>query len=320
MALSEPLPSLDEILESIGVGGQRLATLDATEGAAGNISVCVGWPVEVRRHFPIAETIELPVPAPHLAGHRVVVTGSGRRLRDLGRRPLANLGVVVIDPGGTQGVLHTAHERLFTTLTSEWNSHLAVHQDQVARRGIDFQAVVHAQPPHLTYLSHIPAYRDTKAMNAAILRWEPESIVSLSQGIEVLEFMIPGSDELQAAKDEPDLTKQIPAKGTFDSTGIHLEGGLAFRPERRVAGFHATFPETGRSGMAIISAEEAVYFPPGEPVPGRPDLSGGWVLYQTFPEDLPGGPPEALTPLGPRRYFLKVRDADFDRQYAKIAP
>ena len=39
MALSDPLPSLDEILESFGVGGQRLATLDATEGAAGNISV-----------------------------------------------------------------------------------------------------------------------------------------------------------------------------------------------------------------------------------------------------------------------------------------
>jgi rhamnulose-1-phosphate aldolase len=36
-------------------------------------------------------------------------------------------------------------------------------------------------------------------MNAAILRWEPESIVSLSQGIEVLEFMIPGSDGMQAA-------------------------------------------------------------------------------------------------------------------------
>ena len=55
---------------------------------------------------------------------------------------------------------------------------------------------------NLTYLSHIPAYRDTAAMNARILRWEPESIVSLSAGIGVLEFMIPGSAELMAANVE----------------------------------------------------------------------------------------------------------------------
>ena len=86
---SEPFPELDEILASIGEGGRRVAAIDAGEGAAGNISVCIGWPIEVRRRFPIAEPIELPVPAPHLAGHTVIVTGSGRRLRDLAANPVA---------------------------------------------------------------------------------------------------------------------------------------------------------------------------------------------------------------------------------------
>jgi lipopolysaccharide export system permease protein len=127
------------------------------------------------------------------------------------------------------------------------------------------------------------------------------------------EFVIPRiADELQAAKDDPDRTKEVPVRGTFDSTGVHLEGGLGFRAERRVKGFYVTFPETGPVGMSHLGAEEAVYYPPGEPVPGRPELSGGWVLYQTTPEEIPGGPPAALTPLGPRRYFLKVRDADFE--------
>ena len=202
MALTDPLPSLDEILESIGLGGQRLATLDATEGAAGNISVCVGWPLEVRRQFPIAETIELPLPAPHLAGHRLIVTGSGRRLRDLGRRPLANLGVVIVDRSGTHGVLHTAYERLFTALTSEWNSHLAVHEDTVERTGTNFHAVVHAQPPHLTYLSHVPAYADEGEFSRRVLRWEPETVIALPAGIGVLPFMVPGSGELMAANVE----------------------------------------------------------------------------------------------------------------------
>jgi rhamnulose-1-phosphate aldolase len=54
---------LDEILASIGAGGSHVAAIEASEGAAGNISVCIGWPIEVRRRFPIVEEIELPQPA-----------------------------------------------------------------------------------------------------------------------------------------------------------------------------------------------------------------------------------------------------------------
>jgi len=202
MGLTEPLPALDEILDSIGEGGRRIANIDAGEGAAGNVSVCVGWPIEVRRRFPVAEEIDLPVPAPHLAGHTVIVTGSGRRLRDIAARPAANLGAVTINEGGGGGVLHTSHERLFETLTSEWNSHLAVHDDTVARTGTNFHAVVHAQPPHLTYLSHVPAYADEAVFNGRVMRWEPETIVQLPAGIGVLPFMLPGSGTLMAANVE----------------------------------------------------------------------------------------------------------------------
>jgi len=202
MALGEPLPGLGELLESIGAGGTRLATIDAAEGAAGNVSVCLGWPIEVRRRFPNAEPIELPVPAPHLAGHTVIVTGSGRRLRDLAANPVANLGVVVIAADGVEATLWTSPSRLFERLTSEWNSHLAVHDDTVARTGTNFHAVVHAQPPHLTYLSHVPAYRDEAYFNSRVMRWEPETIVQLPAGIGVLPFMLPGSMTLGEANVE----------------------------------------------------------------------------------------------------------------------
>jgi rhamnulose-1-phosphate aldolase len=201
VALTDPLPELDELLASIGEGGRRVAAIDAGEGAAGNISVCIGWPIEVRRTFPFSEPLELPVPAPHLAGHTILVTGSGRRLRDLPANPVANLGAVRIGGDGV-ATLHTAPARLFERLTSEWNSHLAVHDDTVARSGTNFHAVVHAQPPHLTYLSHIPAYQDEAHFNARVMRWEPESIVALPQGIGILPFMVPGSAELMAANVE----------------------------------------------------------------------------------------------------------------------
>jgi rhamnulose-1-phosphate aldolase len=202
MALPEPFPELDEILVSIGEGGRRVAAIDAGEGAAGNISVCVGWPIEIRRRFPLSAPIDLPVPAPHLAAHTIIVTGSGRRLRDLAADPAANLGAVRIAADGVTATLHTAPTRLFERLTSEWNSHLAVHDDTVARTGSNFHAVVHAQPPHLTYLSHIPAYRDEAHFNGRVMRWEPETIVALPGGIGVLPFMIPGSAELMAANVE----------------------------------------------------------------------------------------------------------------------
>jgi rhamnulose-1-phosphate aldolase len=170
MALEPPFPELDEFLAAIGAAGQRVSEIAASEGAAGNISICIGWPTEVRRRFPISEPIELPLSAPALAGRSMIVSGSGRRLRDIHLDPAAHLGVVVI-----------------------------VHNDQVARSGTNFHALIHAQPPHLTYLSHIGAYREQDYINRRLLRWEPETIVNLPEGIGVLPYRLPGSPSMMEA-------------------------------------------------------------------------------------------------------------------------
>ncbi|MFN8472996.1 MAG: class II aldolase/adducin family protein [Anaerolineae bacterium] len=199
MPLTEPFPNLDELLAAIGEAGLRVSSIEASEGAAGNISVFIGWALEVRRHFPLVEPLALPQPVPALAGKLVIVTGSGRRLRDIRSDPAANLGAVVIDADGRNARLFTSTRRLFERVTSEFNSHLAVHDDQVARTGTNFHALIHAQPPRLTYLSHIPAYRNQAEFNRRLLRWEPETIVNLPEGIGILPFMLPGSAELMAA-------------------------------------------------------------------------------------------------------------------------
>ena len=202
MPVREPFPDLSEILTSIGLAGSRVAAIDAGEGAAGNISVCIGWPVEPQRIFPVTEQIALPIAAPHLVGRLIVVTGSGRRLRDVAADPAANLGAVLVDAGGETGTLYTSPHRLFQHLTSEWNSHLGVHDDAVRMTGSNLHAVVHAQPPHLVYLSHLKDYRDEAVFNQRLLRWEPETIINLPQGIGVLPFMSPGSARLMAANVE----------------------------------------------------------------------------------------------------------------------
>src|SRR5947209_15338428 len=196
MSLSEPYPELDELIVAIGEAGQRLSSIEATEGAAGNISVYIGWPVEVQRRFPLIEEIQLPHSVPKLAEKLVIVTGSGRRLCDIRTDPDANLCVVKIGADGQTGVLHTSPRRLFEHVTSEFNSHLAVHSDQVAGTGTNFHALVHAQPPKLVYLSHIPEYRDEALLNRRLMRWQPETIVQLPRGVGILPFLPPGSPAL----------------------------------------------------------------------------------------------------------------------------
>ena len=199
MALDQPFPDVDELLATIGAAGQRLGGLNASEGAAGNISLYIGWPLEVRRRFPVSEPFALPEPVPALAGKLIIVTGSGRRLRDIHLDPTVNLAALLIDTDGRSGRLHTSPRRLFERPTSEFNSHLAVHNDQVDRTGTNVHALIHAQPPHLTYLSHIPAYRDQVLFNQRLLRWEPETIVNLPEGIGVLPYKLPGSPAMMAA-------------------------------------------------------------------------------------------------------------------------
>jgi len=199
LAIEAPFPELDEFLSAIGEAGRRLSEIEATEGAAGNISVYIGWPVDPRRKFPIAETIDLPEPIPELAGQSFLVTGSGRRLREIIQDPAANLGFVIVDEGGRTGHLYTSPRRLFARLTSEFNSHLAVHCDQVRTTGTNFHAVIHAQPLHLTYLSHIPRYQNEQYLNCHILRWQPELIIQLPEGLGYLPFLLPGSPQLMEA-------------------------------------------------------------------------------------------------------------------------
>lgn len=187
---------LNTLVCQMGQVGQRLSEIGAAEGAAGNLSVCFRQPLPVSSCFPHVERIELPVPAPDLAGATLIVSGSGRRLRDILAAPTANLACIVVEPGGQTGKMFTAPDRLFRRVTSEFNSHLAVHHDQMRSRSISLHAIVHAQPLHLTFLSHLSEYQDEAYLNRHLLRWQPETILNFPQGIGVLPFILNGSAQL----------------------------------------------------------------------------------------------------------------------------
>lgn len=197
--IEAPFPEFDDLLTMMGEAGQHLAEIEASEGAAGNISVCLRWPLEPRTRFPVVEEIALPQPVPELAGATFLVTGSGRRLREIIVEPTAHIACIVVNGDGRTGRLHSSYQRRFEHVTSEFNSHLAVHYDQICASDTNFHAVIHAQPVHLTYLSHISRYQDEQYLNLHLLRWQPETIINLPEGIGFIPFRLPGSAELMAS-------------------------------------------------------------------------------------------------------------------------
>lgn len=197
MSQEKVLSSVEQILQAMGQAGRRLDHMAAVEAGAGNISFSTSEKLDVEAVFPDAcPGVALPWKVPALAGRTVFVTGSGCRLREVADAPCANVSAFVIDEGGETGTWFTHPTKVFIKPTSEFNSHLAVHNDQTARRGVQQQTVIHAQPPYLVQLSHQADINNTEAFNRRILRWEPETIVQVPAGIRVLEFMVPGSQEL----------------------------------------------------------------------------------------------------------------------------
>jgi len=188
--------SVGPLLKQMGDVGKQLSEIGATEGAAGNISICVRDTLEVREFFPQMKEIELPAPAPDLAGATIIATGSGRRLRDIAEAPTANLAAIIIEEGGKTGRMFTSVDCPFKRVTSEFNSHLAVHHDQMRSHPIKSHAIVHAQPKYLTFLSHLPNYQDEKFINSHLMRWQPETILNFPEGIGILPFLLPGSVHL----------------------------------------------------------------------------------------------------------------------------
>ncbi len=188
--------AVEQLLKEMGEVGNRLSEIGATEGAAGNLSICMRETLEVREYFPQMRIIDLPVPAPDLVGATIIATGSGRRLRDIANAPAANLAAIIVEDGGKTGRMFTAVDCPFKRVTSEFNSHLAVHHDQLRSRPIRSHAIVHAQPKQLTFLSHLSDYQDERYLNTHLLRWQPETILNFPDGIGILPFLLPGSVHL----------------------------------------------------------------------------------------------------------------------------
>jgi rhamnulose-1-phosphate aldolase len=156
----------------------------------------MGYPADPGSLFTQEESIQLAVPAPDLVNGAILVTGSGRRLRDILKHPAANLGLVKIKEDGLAGIMYTSTDRAFSRLSSEFNSYISIHQSQVQDNRDKNHAVVQARPHYITYLSDITKYQDEVYLNKHLLRWQADLAIEFTDGVGVLPFLVMGSHGL----------------------------------------------------------------------------------------------------------------------------
>ncbi len=113
-------------------------------------------------------------------------------------------------------------------------------------------------------------------------------------------------------RQNPDGAKEIDVRGAFDMNKIHVSGRKAVKKEALIKEFAAIIPaQVSRSSMIFLQAKEAYYIPANE----GDQRTGGWLLKNTTPAELPNWPQDQediLKPLGDGTYFLKTRDVDLD--------
>lgn len=125
------------------------------------------------------------------------------------------------------------------------------------------------------------------------------------------EFVLPRIDSYIAEnRNDPSGKNEQQVKPGYDTLGIHYSGRSYIKLEGIVKDFTIVIPQkVGAESVILLQAKEAKYFPPGSP--GKE--TGGWLLQQTQPPELPGWKRhDILENIVPGNYFLKTNEIDFD--------
>ena len=132
---------------------------------------------------------------PHLAGCWFYCKGTGRRMRDLARDPMANGSIIHILPGcDSYEIVADAP----VAPTSELPSHLTVHNWLLAK-GSPYRASLHTHPIELVALTHSRKWMEKDAATQMLWSMIPETRAFCPRGLGMVPYMLPSSNELAEA-------------------------------------------------------------------------------------------------------------------------
>ena len=166
------------------------ATLGAADPAAASAPEAAGAPeAAAPAAIPIGSVL------PHLKGRWFYVKGTGRRMRDLARDPMAGGCIIRITPD-------CAHYEMVADApvmpTSELPSHLGL-QNYLKGSGSSYKATLHTHPIELVALSHIRRFCSSEELTRTLWSMIPETLAFAPLGLGFIPFANPGTQELADA-------------------------------------------------------------------------------------------------------------------------
>jgi rhamnulose-1-phosphate aldolase len=194
-------PKIRTVLAEMAEVAQYLWTRGWAEKNAGNMSVNITELVDGKSMTGMSDSpfIRFQIPYYHLKGNTFILTGTGTRMRDLARKPEANICFIRISETGI------GYQQYCTALadpdlrpTSELPSHMAVH-DMFTETKRDFKVLLHTHATEIIALTQNPLFRSKESLNRILLGMHPENVLFIPQGVGYLPFTSPGTEKIAQA-------------------------------------------------------------------------------------------------------------------------
>ena len=154
----------------------------------------------------VLRTISTGFTAPELDGKYFLVTGTGKYFKNVQYAPDVNLGIVQLTDSGKKADLLWGYSD-GGQFTSEFPAHMMSH---VARLKADpmNRVVMHCHPANLLAVTYVHDL-DEKAFTRTLWQMCTECIVVFPEGVNVLPWMLCGTNEIGEATAEKMLTARL---------------------------------------------------------------------------------------------------------------
>ena len=164
------------------------------ERNGGNITVNITDSIDPRlkNAAPLCRAIAIGKTLPALHGQFFYAKGTGKRMRDLARRPMENGSIIRICDD-------CAHYEIIAEQpvmpTSELPSHLEI-QNYLLQTGSTYRATLHTHPIELVAMSHNSHFLDSDTITHTLWSMIPETLAFAPLGLGVVPYSLPGSQHL----------------------------------------------------------------------------------------------------------------------------
>ena len=167
------------------------------ERNGGNITVNIThWADDAMQRLPpISDIKPIGTTLPSLRGCYFFCKGTGKRMRDLARRPMENGSIIRILDDCANYVIIADHP---VQPTSELPSHLAVHNRLIEQQS-PYKATIHTHPIEIVAMSHNRELLGKDVLPRLLSSMIPETKAFCPLGLGIVTYALPGSNALAEA-------------------------------------------------------------------------------------------------------------------------